>query len=574
MVGETLGHYRIEARLGAGGMGVVYRAQDEKLHRTVAIKVVGGGKVKPEDRARLIDEARAASHLTHPNICTVYEVGEADGHAFIVMEFVAGRLLSEIIPPGGLPAETVVRLGAQIADALAHAHDRGVIHRDLKSANVAVNDQGPKVLDFGIARRTLTSDSDGETRPISPSESKVVFGTLAYVAPEVLLGEQADARSDIWALGVMLWELAAGGLPFAGRSEFELTAAILRSPPRAMPAHVPPILRAIIQRCLAKDPAQRYQRAGEIRAALDAMQSGALMAPVAAPGRGPSWTIIAIAAALVALAGLGAWTYRSRTPDLPDWAALLKAGQLTQIVSTPYRTFDPTLSSDGRMLAYVAELQLGRTDLLVGRVAGGARVQLTNDEAREESPRFSSDGEWVAFTRRDSQANTSEIRILPALGGEVRATIPGASSPAWSADGARLAYLRRGGGAGPSELTVSNVDGSDAQVVLAADSTYPFMRSPAWSPDRQAVTIVRGTGGVAGELWEVPVDGGTPRRLITEPASTYSDAPMYTADGRGIVHASNRGGAANIWLLPLAGGEPVRLTTGPGPDESPSIAAD
>ena len=574
MVGETLGHYRIEARLGAGGMGVVYRAQDEKLHRTVAIKVVGGGKVKPEDRARLIDEARAASHLTHPNICTVYEVGEADGHAFIVMEFVAGRLLSEIIPPGGLPAETVVRLGAQIADALAHAHDRGVIHRDLKSANVAVNDQGPKVLDFGIARRTLTSDSDGETRPISPSESKVVFGTLAYVAPEVLLGEQADARSDIWALGVMLWELAAGELPFAGRSEFELTAAILRSPPRAMPAHVPPILRAIIQRCLAKDPAQRYQRAGEIRAALDAMQSGALMAPVAAPGRGPSWTIIAIAAALVALAGLGAWTYRSRTPDLPDWAALLKAGQLTQIVSTPYRTFDPTLSSDGRMLAYVAELQLGRTDLLVGRVAGGARVQLTNDEAREESPRFSPDGEWVAFTRRDSQANTSEIRILPALGGEVRATIPGASSPAWSADGAKLAYLRRGGGAGPSELTVSNVDGSDAQVVLAADSTYPFMRSPAWSPDRQAVTIVRGTGGVAGELWEVPVNGGTPRRLITEPASTYSDAPMYTADGRGIVHASNRGGAANIWLLPLGGGEPVRLTTGPGPDESPSIAAD
>src|SRR5688572_12193181 len=135
MVGETLGHYRIEARLGAGGMGVVYRAHDEKLHRTVAIKVVGGGKVSSGDRARLIDEARAASHLTHANICTVYEVGEANGHAFIVMEFVAGRLLSEIIPPGGLPAETVVRLGGQIADALAHAHDRGVIHRDLKSAN-------------------------------------------------------------------------------------------------------------------------------------------------------------------------------------------------------------------------------------------------------------------------------------------------------------------------------------------------------------------------------------------------------------------------------------------------------
>lgn len=574
MVGETLGHYRIGARLGAGGMGVVYRAQDEKLHRTVAIKVVGGGKVRPDERMRLLDEARAASHLTHPNICTVYEVGEANGHAFIAMEFVDGRLLSEMIPQGGLPSETIVRLGAQIADALAHAHDRGVIHRDLKSANVAVNDQGPKVLDFGIARRTLSSDSDGETRPISPSESNAVFGTLAYLAPEVLLGEPADARSDIWALGVMLWELATGELPFRGRSEFELTAAILRSPPKPMPAHVPPILRGIIQRCLAKDPAQRYQRAGEARAALEAIQSEALMIPIAAPRRGPSRAVITGAAALAALAALAAWAYRSRTPDLPDWASLLKAGQLTQIVSTPYRTFDPTLSSDGRMLAYVAELTPGRTDLLVGRVAGGARVQLTSDDAREESPRFSPDGEWVAFTRRDRHANASEIRVLPALGGEIRATIAGASSPAWSADGSRLAYLRRGGGAGPSELTVSQVDGSDARVILAADSVYPFMRSPAWFPDGQSVVIVRGTGGVAGELWAVPVDGSTPRRLITEPASTYSDAPMFTPDGLGLVHASNRGGAANIWLLPLAGGAPVRLTTGPGPDESPSIASD
>ena len=573
MVGETLGHYRIEARLGAGGMGVVYRAQDEKLHRTVAIKVVGGGKVKPDEKARLLDEARAASHLTHPNICTVYEVGEANGHAFIAMEFVAGRLLSEIIPPGGLPSETVVRLGTQIADALAHAHDRGVIHRDLKTANVAVNDQGPKVLDFGIARRTLSSDSDGETRPISPTESNVVFGTLAYVAPEVLLGEPADVRSDIWAFGVVLWEMATGELPFAGRSEFELTASILRSPPRAMPAHVPPILRGIIQRCLAKDPAQRYQRAGEARAALEAIQSEALILPIAAPRRGPSWTIVLSVLALAAVAALGAWAWRSRARDGPDWARLLAAGQLTQIVSTPYRTFDPTLSADGRMLAYVAELAPGRMDLVVGRVAGGARIQLTSDDAREESPKFSPDGEWVAFTRRDPNANTSEIRILPTLGGEVRTTIAGTSSPAWSADGVKLAYLRRSGGAGPSELTIASVDGADARVILTADSVYPFLRSPAWSPAGNSVVIVRGTGGVAGELWEVPVDGSAPRRLVSEPASTYSDAPMFTPDGRGLVHASNRGGAANIWLLPLDGGAPVRLTTGPGPDESPSIAA-
>ena len=220
MVGETLGQYRIEARLGAGGMGVVYRAHDEKLDRTVAIKVVGKGKVTSGERTHVLDEARAASHLNHPHICTVYEAGEAAGHAFIAMEFIDGRLLSEIIPPGGLPTETVVRFGAQIADALAHAHERGVVHRDLKTANIAVSDKGPKVLDFGIARRVSPGDPDSETRSITPAESDVVFGTLAYVAPEVLRGEAGDARSDIWAFGVVLWEMATGELPFSGRSQF------------------------------------------------------------------------------------------------------------------------------------------------------------------------------------------------------------------------------------------------------------------------------------------------------------------------------------------------------------------
>ncbi len=575
MIGETLGQYRIEARLGSGGMGVVYRAHDERLHRTVAIKVVGKGKVTPDDRARVLDEARAASHLVHPNICTVYEVGEADGQAFIVMEFVDGRLLSEMVPPGGLPAETVVRFGTQIADALAHAHERGVVHRDLKTANIAVNDKGPKVLDFGIARRIAPADPDGETRSITPTESDVIFGTLAYVAPEILLGQRADARSDIWAFGVILWEMATGELPFSGRSEFELTAAILRSPPRTMPAHVPPILRGIVLRCLSKDPGQRYQRAGEARAALEAVQSDVLMTPGAAPPRSTrSLAILAVASGVLALIALTIWAMGSGSRTGSDWAARLTAGQLTQIVSTPYRTFDPTLSPDGRMLAYVGEREPGRTDLLVGRVAGGARVQLTNDDAREESPRFSPDGEWIAFTRRDRRDSTPQIRILPALGGDVRATIAGAFAPAWSPDGERLAYLTRTTGAAPMELTVSGVYGTQARVILSGDSVYPFLRSPTWSPDGRQIVVVRGTGGIAGELWAVPSEGGQPRRLLTEPASVYADSPVYTPTGAGIVHTSNRGGSANIWFLPMPDGAPIRLTTGPGPDESPSVAAD
>jgi serine/threonine protein kinase len=204
MIGETMGQYRIESRLGAGGMGVVYRAFDERLHRHVALKLIGteGRGSTPDERARLLDEARAASHLTHPHICTVYEVGEIEGRVFIAMEFVDGQPLSQLVPPDGLPGETVVRYGAQIAAALDHAHERGVIHRDLKTANVTINPtNGAKVLDFGLARRIGGPGVDGATQEVEMADPGILVGTLAYVAPEVLIGQGADTRSDIWGLG-------------------------------------------------------------------------------------------------------------------------------------------------------------------------------------------------------------------------------------------------------------------------------------------------------------------------------------------------------------------------------------
>ena len=190
------------------------------------------------------------------------------------MEFVEGQPLSQLVPTDGLPAETVVRYGEQIAAALAHAHERGVIHRDLKTANVVSNPEGgAKVLDFGLARRTASRSASDATQSHELAEPESMVGTLAYVAPEILLGQTADARTDIWALGVVLYEMATGQLPFQGRNAYELTAAILRSPAQPFPAHVPPILRAIILRCLAKEPAHRYQRAGEAGAALEAIHS-------------------------------------------------------------------------------------------------------------------------------------------------------------------------------------------------------------------------------------------------------------------------------------------------------------
>jgi eukaryotic-like serine/threonine-protein kinase len=551
----------------------IFTKNRDRLQRTVAIKLIsaGGGGSTPEDRGRLLDEARAASGLTHPHICTIYEVGEIGSRAFIAMEYVEGQPLSESVPHDGLRIETVVRYGVQVADALAHAHERGTIHRDLKTANIVIStDGGAKVLDFGIARRVEPHGTDMATRSVDIAEAGTLVGTLAYIAPEALLGQQADPRSDIWSFGVVLYEMATGGLPFKGRNEFELTATILRAPARPFPAGVPPLLRAIILHCLAKEPSQRYQRAGEARAALEAIQSDISALPTVVPVPRARALLPVIAAILVAALAAGWMLLRDRGEPPARIAA---DGQLTRLVSSDNRTSDPALSPDGRMLAYVLETRDGRVDLYVGRVSGGARIQLTNDEAREASPRFSPDGERLAFTRRTGPDSVPEIRIIPALGGDAIATIPQASFPAWSPDGRRLAYLRREG-AGNVALTVAALDGSEGSALLLSDSVYPFLRNPAWSPDGRNIAIVRGTGGIAGEIWLVPAEGGPPRRVLDEPASVFSDWPVFTRDQRGLVHASNRGGATNIWFVPLDGGGPLRLTTGSGSDESPSIAED
>jgi serine/threonine protein kinase len=284
VVGTTLGHYRIRERLGAGGMGEVYLAHDERLDRQVAIKVLRAeGVGDPAARARLVREARTASKLNHPCICTIHEVGEAQGQAFIAMELTEGEPLSALVAAGPLPSRDVLRLGLQLADALAHAHSRNVIHRDLKSTNVMVTPEGrAKVLDFGLAKQ-LTGNELAEISTLSQAtltQPGALGGTLAYMAPEQLRGMSADARSDIWALGVVLYEMAAGVRPFHGQTSFELSAAILSSSPRPLPTKVSAGLRALIERCLEKEPPRRYQRASEVHAAIEAIQmtAGALAA--------------------------------------------------------------------------------------------------------------------------------------------------------------------------------------------------------------------------------------------------------------------------------------------------------
>jgi serine/threonine protein kinase/tetratricopeptide (TPR) repeat protein len=274
MPAQLISHYRILDSLGSGGMGVVYRAEDTTLHRTVALKFISEQSPKNlKVNERLRHEARTASALNHPNICTIYEVGEDAGEVFIAMEYVEGRTLAEVIRQGPLPIDTVLRFARQLASALAHAHDRGVLHGDLKPLNVIVTPQGDaKILDFGLARRSDPAEFDRRTLETVSSENRVgLGGTLPYMAPEQIEGGDASTRTDIWSLGVVVYEMAAGSRPFQGENLYLLCNSILRDTPRPLPASCPAGLATIIFRCLEKEPARRYQRASETRAALETL---------------------------------------------------------------------------------------------------------------------------------------------------------------------------------------------------------------------------------------------------------------------------------------------------------------
>ncbi len=291
--GQRLGPYEVLGLLGAGGMGEVYRARDARLERDVALKLLPHDRFEDATgRARLIREARAAASLNHPCICTIYEVGEEAGQTYLAMELVDGEPLSVIAHERALPAADVCRYGEQIAEALAHAHAHGIVHRDLKSANVvATRDGRVKVLDFGLAKRMTGPtparvNTESETGATLTEPGQLV-GTVAYMAPEQLRGEPADARSDLWALGVVLYELVSGARPFTGQSSFEVISKIVSDKPPALSRPVPVGLRAVIEKCLEKEPARRYQTASEVCAALAAIE-----------GDGPApWTALRYALA-------------------------------------------------------------------------------------------------------------------------------------------------------------------------------------------------------------------------------------------------------------------------------------
>jgi serine/threonine protein kinase len=573
--GDRLGPYEVRGLIGEGGMGVVYRAADARLGRDVALKCVRPAPPSAEAResdaqarARILHEARAASRLNHPNICSVYDVGETDGQAWIAMELVDGQSLSDVMRGGGLAPEVVLRYGIQIADALDHAHTRGVQHRDLKPANIALGLDGRvKVLDFGIAARMPESPAADVTRTADTAvaQAGAPAGTLAYVAPETLRGDPPGAPADLWALGVVLFELASGARPFAARTPNDLISMILTAAPAALPASTPAPLAAVIERLLQKDPTRRYHAAGEVRAVLEAV-AGQLHPAPAVPGPEPArarmrtssnWLTPARAAfgalALSGAVGLGLW-WRS------DDRFILQDHQLLSTLSGAERS--PSLSPDGSLLAFVAPDGQGVSQIWVRNLAEGAPLQITSGAVAASRPRWSPSSDQIVFALAGQG-----IWLVPPLGGAPRRLLESGANPSLSADGARLAFERG------REIWTAGADGSNAhRLDDVPPQYYAIERRPALSPDGRRVAFFTAQAGPNGDLWVAPVDGGDAIRLTFD--TREGGSPAWTPDGRSIVFSSARAGSRTLWLIPATGGEPQPLTTGSGEDDEPEVSRD
>jgi hypothetical protein len=415
MIGRTLGRYRILEQIGAGGMGVVFRAYDERLEREIALKVLPPGTLADEKaRKRFRKEALALSKLNHPNVATVHDFDTQDGLDLLATEYIAGQSLDKLLASGPLPQKEVIRLGLQLCDGLAAAHEQGVVHRDLKPANLRLTPDGRlKILDFGLAKVSPEAGASGEAT-VTFADPAVVSGTLPYMAPEQLRGQPTDARTDVWAVGVVLHELLTGRRPFQGQTGYALSSAILNEPAPPLPAGVSPEVQGVIGRCLSKEPSQRYQRAGEVRVALEMLQTCAIASgfpaqPQAWWKRGVRWGAATVMALAVAV---GAYLLQPRPAEVPASHWTLKP-----LTSFAGMEWGASWSPDGSLVAY-GHTKPGPMNIFVRAVAGGDPVQLTNTPYDELGARWSPDGRHIAFA--SDRGRGTDIYVVPPLGGAER----------------------------------------------------------------------------------------------------------------------------------------------------------
>jgi serine/threonine protein kinase/Tol biopolymer transport system component len=503
--GAVVSHYRIESRLGGGGMGVVYLAEDLKLLRKVALKFLPERVASDEAAiARFRREARAASALNHPAICTIHEIAEHDGRPFIVMEWLDGRSLREALADGPLGLDRLIALALEIADALDAAHDAGVVHRDIKSGNIFVTTRGhAKLLDFGLAKVEPLATASDSALPTMPDEAHLTspgttLGTVAYMSPEQVRGEAVDKRSDLFSFGVVLYEMATGVLPFKGTTPAMVSHDILsRTParPLALNPGLPPELDRLIVKALEKDRELRYQSAAEMRADLTRLTRDREVSTSGGRRSGSSVAaVLTLAATVIGGVSLTLW---SRAPAPPPAASAERPSYEIEQLTASGNAVAPAISPDGRFVVYV-QADGDATSLRVRQVATGSNTQVVAPEAdiTVGFPTVTPDGGFVDFLR-DGPGVSRSLQRVPFLGGAQRTMVEIVSSPiGWSPDGTRMAFIRYDGMR--SELIVADANGGGERVIAGRQVPVYFLSifivgnppvRPAWSPDGRTIAL-------------------------------------------------------------------------------------
>ena len=541
LIGKEIGPYKVTALLGAGGMGEVYRAEDTRLGRTVAVKVLPGELAQDKERLhRFIREARAASALNHPHVAHIYEIGQSDGLHFIAMEYVEGQSLAQKISGQPLDLKEVLDIGIQTADALEEAHQNGITHRDIKPANVMLTPKGQvKVLDFGLAKITRPEGeavgSDVSTA-IHTTQGRVM-GTLHYMSPEQVLGKELDGRTDLFSLGVVLYEMTTGRLPFSGAQVGEVTDRILHGQPEAVARfnyEVPAELERIIRKCLEKDRERRYQLAHEVRADLSKLKeesaaNSSLTAgkSVASPQSAKkSWTWLGVfGLGLVALVAASmAWYFLRQQPvssELPS--------PPIPLTSYPGTELSPNFSPDGSQVAFSwnGERQ-DNFDIYVKLVDRSDALHLTTHPAADTSPAWSPDGRQIAFVREGTI-----YLISPLGGGERKVADVQAVWIGWTENSKSLVVSS--GKPFNRRLTLLSVD-TGKMKELTGPFAEGFDLTPAVSPDGLNLVFVRYIASVSSDIYLMPLAGGEPRRLTR--GQREINGLAWTGDGREVVYSS------------------------------------
>jgi len=588
MIGRTISHYRIKERIGEGGMGVVYLGEDTHLGRLVAIKFLTAAN-EQHYRSRFLREARAISTLSHPNIAVVHDYGETDeGQPFIVMEYIKGQTLSDLLLQSALTITRAVEIIEAVSEALGAAHRRGIIHRDIKPSNVLVDEMGQvKVLDFGLAKQIYEAtpqdlSPNANTLLGARTSSNVVVGTPMYLSPEQATGGGVDARSDLFALGTLLYECLTGKPAFTGASLIEIGAQIIHfnpSPPSHINKRVTPELDRITLKALEKKPELRYQSAAEMAGDLRAARLGlndksghrtqrihvvpghssalrTLSDSLAQPRL--SIAFFAFVMVCVALAGWAIWHRLQKKVPGPFENITVK--QLTNAGNTA----DAVISPDGKYVAHVVD-DGKQQSLWVRQVSTSSDIEIQAPaNPKFEGLAFSSESDYIFYNRRDTTAGSSDLYMIPVLGGKARRILSDLTSPiALSPDGRRIAFIRRYPSGGETALIVANADGSgEQQLALRKPPEYFYVAGPSWSQNGSVVCAGGNSErGFHMNLAEIRVQDGMTRGITPENWFVI-ERLVWSPDATGItITASTEPGSPfQLWYVSYPSGQARRIT--------------